>query len=343
MQNENCLLYDWFTCSFKVLDFTVLQQFLGFHGRTWCLSDRGSKLRYGNRLECGGISIHYTDTNDIKHELGCCLEMSGQGCREFETYGNGDWDSLVRFCLNVGGSITRVDIAYDDFTGVLPLDVIADMAARYQFTAISKHLRITHESIDADPQHMGISVCHGSKCSAIYIRLYDKRVERQKWDVPHWVRCEVQLRKDNAKGFLTAAGDLGVRFCGVLAHYLCYRCAGSDSNYSRHAVAPFWAAFLRSASALSVNSRKDVEYNKSRLEQHIYDRNHRAIKTAILSDGLPEFLRKTFEESGELPDKYKHILTASENSAAIIDLLNKPHGQQLRQLSQQLDELQGIV
>ena len=135
MSQENCLLSDWFTCSFKVLDYSVLQQFLGMSGRAWSLSDRGSKLRYGQRLEAGGISIHYTESNDIKHVQGCCLEMSGQGCREFETYGTGDWESLLSFCLNAGGSITRVDIAYDDFTGVLPLDIIADMAARYQFTA----------------------------------------------------------------------------------------------------------------------------------------------------------------------------------------------------------------
>lgn len=343
MYDENCLLYDWFTVSFSILDYGTLIHFLGLDRLAWQESDSGSRLRYGHRLFAGGISVHYTDDRDVKHNQGCCLEMSGQGCREFESFGSGDWESLIKFCIAAGGNITRVDIAYDDFTGVLPIDIIADMAARYDFTAQSQHLRITHESKDAKPEHMGISVCHGSKSSAIYIRIYDKRVERQNWDVKHWIRCEVQLRQENCKGFLTAAGGLGVRFRGVLANYLLYRCPSSDSNMSRRKVAPFWSKFLEAAAALSVNSRKDVEYNKSRLEQHVYDRNHRAVKTCILADGLPAFLEKTFADSSELPDKYKHILTASENSAAIIDLLNAPHGQQLRQLSQQLDELQGIV
>ena len=341
---ENALLYDWFTCSFKVLDFSVLIDMLDMRKQPWKESEKGSRMRYAHRLEFDGISIHYTEEADnARFNPGCCLEMSGQGCRDFEQFGSGDWDQLVRFCIASGGNITRVDIAFDDFTGVLPIDIISKMAMARQFTSQSQHLRIMSESVDRDPSHDCISVCPGSKSSDIYIRIYDKRVERKRWELEHWVRCEIQLREHNAIGFLTAAGGLGDRYCGVLANYLVYRCAGADSNVSRHPVAPFWAAFLRDASRLSINSRRDTEYNRARLDAHIYDRNHRAIKTAILADGLPEFLRKTFEDSEALPKKYQSLLESAENSANILRILGEPQPRQLRDLSAQLDDLQGIV
>ena len=151
MENANCLLYDWFTVSFKNLDYDILIDILQMRGVHWSESERGSKLRYKHRLVFDGISIHYSNPNESKYNQGCCLEMSGQGCRDFETYGSGDWNELLHFCICAGGSITRVDIAYDDFTGVLPLPTIADFASKYWFTAQSQHLRIMHESVDKDP------------------------------------------------------------------------------------------------------------------------------------------------------------------------------------------------
>ena len=335
---DNRLLYDWLTVSFRSLDYDVLLRALGLHHLAWAEQDTGSRLRYGHRLAFDGISVHYTDDWDIRHNAGCCLEMSGQGCRDFESYGTGDWVDLWRFVRGCQGKVTRLDIAYDDFSGVLPLPIIADMAARYLFTARSQHLRIMHESVDSDPDHMGISVCHGTKSSDIYIRIYDKRVERKRWDLPYWVRCEIQLRGDNCAGFVGAESGLGDKYAGVLRNYLQYRCPGTDSNLRRHPVAPFWDKFLGAAAALQINTRCDVEYNKQRLDAHVYDRNHNAIRTAIITDGLPEFLRRTFADQQELPSKYQDIIctaAASDNSDAILRILGETTEVQLCELAQQ--------
>ena len=51
--------------------------------------------------------------------------MSGSGCRSWETYGSGDYDGVFSEILqNIetkGMNITRLDVAYDDFDGVLDL------------------------------------------------------------------------------------------------------------------------------------------------------------------------------------------------------------------------------
>ena len=334
---DNCILYDWFTVSFANEDYKNIIHLLGMDKCNWEESQTGSRLRYGHRLVFDGVSLHYTDDWDRKHNQGCCLEMSGQGCRDFETFGHGDWWVLFEFIRLRRARVTRIDIAYDDFSGVLPLSIMADMARYFYFTARSQSVRIIGESPDGVPDHFGLSVCHGSKSSDLYIRCYDKRIEKHAYEMNHWVRFEVQLRNDNCKGFIEAPADLGVKFRGVIAQYLNYRCPDpDDSNKRRWHIAPWWQKFLDSAAALSVNMKRDIEYNKDRLDAHIYDRNHNSIKTAILTDGLPAFLSEIFGHSEELPQKYSRLMQASENSAEILRILGETETEQLADLGGQL-------
>ena len=340
---ENIILYDWLTVSFLNVDKDTIIHLLGLDSAAWQEQQNGSRLRYGHRISFDGISVHYTDDFDLKHNQGCCLEMSGQGCRDYETFGKGDWWLLFDFIRLVKGRVTRLDIAYDDFQGLIPIDIMAYMAARYLYTARSQKMRIMQESEDADPDHLGISVCHGSKSSNIYIRCYDKRVERHAWEIPHWIRMEVQLRNDDCSGFLAASGDLGDKLCGVLANYLNYRCPGTDSHKDRWKVAPWWVNLLRGVSAIKIHTPKDCEYNADRLDKHIYGRNHNSIKTEILKDGLPAFLAEVFGHTEELPPKYRSILQASQNSEDILRILNDTPAAQLgdcaRSLNKYMDSL----
>lgn len=320
---DNAFIYDWLTVSFQTVDVDTILHVTGLAALPWEEQETGSRLKYGHRLAYDGVSIHYTDSWDYRHNAGVCLEMSGQGCRDFETFGKGDWWLLFEFIRLTGGTVTRLDIAYDDFSGVLPLRTIFDMADKWYFTSRSQKLRLMKESPDSDPEHAGLSVCHGSKSSEVYVRIYDKRSERHAWgEVPHWVRFEIQLRGSCCAGFLAASGGLGEKFRQVVSNYLNYKCPDpDDSNRRRWKVAPFWAKFLEAAAALSVHQTKDVEYNKDRLDAHIYKRNHNSIKSEILADGLPEFLRKVFDSSEELPGKYKKVLQGSPKEGEALRIL----------------------
>lgn len=336
---KNAILYDWLTVSFQNVDKETLIHLLGMDTCPWRTAETGSRLRYASRLCFDGVSLHWSPEFDYKHNSGICLEMSGQGCRDFETFGNGDWLSLFEFVKLSGGKVTRLDIAFDDFSGLLDLRIMSEFARRFWFTSRSQKVRIMEESEDSEPDHMGISVCHGSKSSDLYIRCYDKRVEKHAWDIPHWVRLEVQLRNDNCPGFLQAPGFLGPKFRSVIANYLNYRCPDPDkqSNKRTWKVAPWWSRFLQGAAALSVNQKKDVEYNKDRLDKHIYGRNHNSIRTAILADGLPEFLDKTFNGS-DLPPKYAKVLEASQHSAEILAVLDQTRTGQLLATCSEVDK-----
>jgi DNA relaxase NicK len=50
---------------------------------------------YQDRLYYDGISIHHNGTA----EMGICAEMSGQGCRNFESFGKGNYDDIFALIL----------------------------------------------------------------------------------------------------------------------------------------------------------------------------------------------------------------------------------------------------
>lgn len=334
---ENCFLFDWLTVSFT--DDYGFADIIGILGIDRCFEEQktGSRLKYGHRLAFDGISVHYTEDSDNRPNKGVCLEMSGQGCRDFETFGKNDWVALFTDIAEMHGTITRLDVAYDDFTGVLPLDIIADMAKVGLFTARSKAYEVHYSYKQRDK--CGLTVSHGSRTSDTFIRIYDKRAERNAWDeLEHWVRCEIQMRKNCAQGFLDRLeelGSLGAAFTGVLQNYLTYRCKTSDSNLSRSPAAPWWQRFVKDAEALRIHCTKGIDYNKDRLAAHI-DRNHNAIKTMILVEGLSSFLENNFGHTEPMPEKYKRILQAEENGDQILAVLNALPCQQIQMVTDSL-------
>jgi hypothetical protein len=281
------VLYDWVTVSIPCMEPSEVLEWCGLHGLSWDVQD-GSKLHYAQRMSCDGITLHYTPPTDSRHNVGCCLEMSGRGCRRFETAASISLVDLLEWAVDCGFKVTRLDVALDDFCGLIDLPTMAGQARRFEYTAQCRKVRIMEECDSGEPEHLAISVCHGSKSSEIYIRCYDKRAERNAWDeLPHWVRLEVQLRGSNCIGWLLNDAPIGEKLRGVLANYLQYRVPSADTNKARWALSPWWARLLRCASAIRVSTPCDAEYNRDRLNAHVYDRNHNAIATAILSDGLP--------------------------------------------------------
>ena len=332
---DNCFLFDWLTVSFKTLGYADIIDMICMSGKSWEEQKGGSRLRYAHRIAYDGISIHYSDDDDIKHNQGACLEMSGQGCRDFETFGCGDWSALFDDIAESDGKITRLDIAYDDFTGLLDLPMIADMARSLRFSSRLQRCSVYWDLINHnDPDHVSLTVQHGSRSSDCMIRIYDKREERRAYEFEHWVRCELQLRSGCGQGFLDRyreCGDLGDTFCGVLCNYLEYRCVQHHKQVRNNPVAPFWVRFTREAAALRVHSVRGVEYNRDRLAAHI-DRNHNAIKTEILAVGLAAFVSNAFGHSEPMPARYISVIQGLDNGDEILDFLKKTSKQQVREV-----------
>ena len=63
--------------------------------------------------------------------MGVAVEMSGQGCRTFETLSTLEtdamkkWRKLFDFIRSFGLKITRLDVAYDDHSGILDIGEVS--------------------------------------------------------------------------------------------------------------------------------------------------------------------------------------------------------------------------
>lgn len=306
-QIQNVILYDWLTFSCGFLRDEVIL-FLGLESVNWS-KGLGSKLHYAERWCFEGISIHFTESFDTKYNSGCCVEMSGQGCRAFETFGGKCFPRLLFDLQRMAAHITRLDIAYDDFEGVIDIDEMFRACNALEFRCKKKAFSTQLSATDRDPAHAGKSVCHGSRSSDVFFRCYDKRVERNAQDeYDHWIRFEIQLRDPAAENFVYASGSLGEKFSGVINNYLAYLVPDpEDSNISRWDLAPWWASFVSSVERISLYSKKDLEYNRDRLERYVFTQCAGAVAAAIAVNGYSDFLDRLPKES-QLNPKYTDII-----------------------------------
>lgn len=200
--DENLILYDWLSFSMKRSDPYIIVDLLGLSHVPWELT-KGAR-GYKDRLYFNCISIHFNGRDD----MGVWCEMSGQGCRAFESLTTlpGKWDDLFHTINDHNLNITRLDIAYDDHIGVLDINEIIQDTRDKEYVSKSDFWEIIESS-------KGQSLQFGSPQSDVLIRIYDKARERNCPEGEHWIRCELQLRRDRAISFT----QLGFPSASVIA------------------------------------------------------------------------------------------------------------------------------
>ena len=207
----NKVIYDALSFTSKIHSTKEIIEALGLENASWQVV-KGSH-GYRDRLYFDYISIHYNGTD----EMGIWCELTGQGCRTFETLGNGNYDAIFAEILSEpeGMNITRLDVAFDDHDGILDLALIAIDTKEQNYISRFKDWQIIEGNKD-------FSINHGSMKSEIFIRIYDKALERGYTDGRHWVRVELQMRRDRARKYIEIGKDSGATFSSVLNTYLRY-------------------------------------------------------------------------------------------------------------------------
>ena len=314
----NRLIYDWVSFSTRIHKPDEIMDLIGMRDCPWEILTSGNG--YTHRHHFGGVSISFID-GDMSHVGGFyLLDMSGQGCRTFETYGNGNYDALFKLVQKELSKpkamqdvrLTRLDVAYDDLSGLLNIDQICDKTRCQEF--VSRIQR--YESIYGSK---GNSVNFGSKGSNIFIRIYDKARERGFTDGRHWIRCELQLRKENACGFVNKlpGNTLSGLYTGVLKNYLSFREPDpDDSNKRRWEESPWWTAFLDNARAISVAEKPGVIYNLSACEKYVLTQPVGSIKTLIKIYGADEFIEMIRKAPNPKNPKYRRLISEVEHERA---------------------------
>ena len=194
-----------------------------------------------------------------RHEMGIHCSLGGEALQLLAGQ-DGAWRDLpgmVGFVHDeLGGKTRRLDVAFDDQVGILDLDTVGRALDERLFTARWRdyeYYRSRKRGVVGETYRLG------SGRSDTLLRVYDKRAERlqkgfedQVEGVSHWIRVELQLRRDwafaAAEKVKTRGRGVWVHLRGVLAGMVEFKERGLDSNRARWPVAPWWARFLGAVS-----------------------------------------------------------------------------------------------
>lgn len=300
------MLVDWLSVTFKNLYYNddvdlALNHVKNILGLPYNLPFSDAKGMYGfsKRIAYDGINIHYDRDDRL-----IWLEMSGQGCRNFETHGHGDWLKLFDYVNQDDCNVTRLDIAIDDKEGILKLKRLANDTLAGKYVSRMRDYDVRQSS-------KGITIYHGSPQSDTRIRIYDKAVERGYTDGSHWVRFEIQLRRKRCVNFIKQvldSNDVGYIAVGVINTYLRYVKLDATRK-ERCSIVPYWRKFISHTEKISLFAKCGVDYNLYQLEDYVYRQCGNAIKTLYDIKGSIAFWADLAENRPEdINPKYIELL-----------------------------------
>lgn len=340
--NENGILIDWLSVTFHDVSVEDVKRLIGLDALDIDWDDQLA-FRHGYPRQCTfmGITIrhgadkaeNYADADKVRFDMGIALDMSGSACRAWETYAHGDWYKLLSdICsLNTRINFTRLDLAYDDHTGILDINRIALDARDRNFTGPAKKVKIIW-SDDQENDIQGTTVYVGSEKSPVYIRVYDKAAERGYKD-RHWVRVELQLRRDRAAAAIAEIlkmTDVGQVFSGVLRNYCCFRSPNGDSNKSRWPIAEYWDALIDGADRIRLLISPGEPYNFRKTEEHLVRQYGQALQAfEAIHGNIYELLTESRKAHPDLKKKYKSAIEEAR-------MLQRQHIENMKQLRRDL-------
>lgn len=184
MSTNNTITIDYVTFVWDTKTVSEAIHALGLSASTW--TTKAGHYPYAHIQRAGNISIAY----DNYDERGVFVTLTSQGCREFENNSSIGWTDLFGIIRGGEGHMTRLDIAFDDRTGLLDMQQMKHDRDAANYRSL---LSYTAEHRSHKENIMGMSLYFGAKGSNTNIRIYDKDAEQGGLGT-HWIRVELQLR-----------------------------------------------------------------------------------------------------------------------------------------------------
>lgn len=256
-------LIDW--CAFTIPDKKVLEEVLSLMGIPLPVFVQLPKGRLGYRTQ--KRHGHIVILSDGMPEMGIHVEMSGQGCRQFDA-SSGRWRDLISKVHGVGGHFARLDVAIDDRHGYFLLTEAKEKLLRREVrTRFRSGREMTGVRFSDKTGNDGCTLYFGTSKSDLKIRIYDKAAE-QRIDGP-WIRTEIECHRKHANNLahhISAGKDQCFIVAGILKNYVAFVEPSDDLNKSRWKISPWWENFLGTVEKLSLASKRNVEINVQDIE-----------------------------------------------------------------------------
>lgn len=316
---ENRILVDYFSFTSKYSSPQDLVKLLGLNKDNVRFVESSGARGYKNKLYFEGINIFYN--HSINED--CWVEMSGSGCRAFETFSDSDFYSLSQDVLAEPDNyhLTRLDLAYDDFNKTLDLNKIKREIKKHNYVSHIRYWECTDSS-------KGICCYLGSPSSDLRFRIYDKKQERNREDLEHWIRWEIQLRDEHSSNCLQSilfSEDVGAVFAGVLLQYVRFVVPDeTQTNVSRLKTQKWYSDFIGQAEAVKLWTPSDMEYNLFHCERYVYKQAGNAISALIQIKGIDTFQAELQKEKSPITAKYTDLINNNRKDS-ILEYLEE-HG-----------------
>lgn len=244
-----------------------VQQYMPLHG-----FEHGFLINEYTKISYGGEHVKSHGRYTLS------LEMSGLACREFERYSGHQWVDLLELVFSqVNFKITRVDWAFDDFTGAeISLPYIRSLVERGLYSSVTRKgfFYFSWEKKKDVLHTAGFTIYIGTRGSN-HARIYDKRHEQlSKGNEVHhdcWNRYELELhdekatevlnhyylalkQQDSETEFKSGDADLKSFVRGLLFNFLDLKDpADNNTRIRRKRTDPKWLAFLDSIAKVDIN------------------------------------------------------------------------------------------
>lgn len=310
-------LVDWLQVTFKFVSSPDdIIHLLGLNPDDFLPFDTG-KYGYDSQLRNGHIAIYYNSIpKDTPGASYYHLEITGQGCREYEKNSKYDWITLLDLILMLDVNITRLDLAIDDFSGYFTVSQVVQKVKRGHVRTRFKKARRIDEFDLKDGQVVGNTVYFGRPSSDIQIRFYDKfqeRIAAGKEIMPgvkSWVRTELQLRDKRAAlaayELVNNINDTGRLVKGILSNYINFLAENKkDSNKARWPVCKWWQKFLGDVEKIRL-----AKSAPDRTVQQVRDWFNKSISASfalLLEAYPPDLILEEFLTEGRSRLKKKHL------------------------------------
>lgn len=215
---------------------------------------------YKKQYNVGGVIVLYDGTID----MGFHVIIGGRALRDHFK----NPVELIQKVLFVGGKFTRIDIALDDYEGLIPHDRISEYTLNGCCSSTSRKFSKLQTGRVSDGEIDGQGFQIGSRTSHTISRFYDKRLERIEKGDPedieklpeHWNRFEVEIKGDSAAQCaekLLVMEDLRTFALGLVTNLISFReKSETDSNKSRWKIAEWWQAFVSNVEAIKISRTK---------------------------------------------------------------------------------------
>lgn len=181
-------MIDYIRISFKTHDVEMILEEVVHLKKEYMEHKESGFYGYTGTYQLDNIKIFYSHEFDIR---GTLIEMSGKGCRQFESFLKArkiTWIDFFKDCLDHGGKFPRLDISIDDTKTYFEIPMLFDKIRNGE--AISRFKKTDYNgSLNMEDGEIGGTTLYfGSKNIQKYIFVFIRRIMNKQKDLIKMLR-----------------------------------------------------------------------------------------------------------------------------------------------------------